>query len=148
MYLGIGKALGSAEKVDADILKGTTLKVYRFMFREGKPLGVHEVQRGLGLSSPSLASYHIDKLLQAELIKEQDKGYVVDRIVFENMIRVRRRLIPFQVTYSIFFLVTLFILLTYLRPPEVTSTYVFGLIVNLAAIFFSLYEVIRALKNV
>ena len=139
--------MSTAEKVDADILKGTTLKVYRFIFREGGPVGVHDVQRGLGLSSPSLASYHIDKLLQAGLIKEQDKGYIADRIMFENMVRVRRTLIPFQTAYMAFFVVAFLILLTYLRPPEVTSTYFFALVVSLVGVTTSLNEVMKAFKK-
>lgn len=118
------------------------------MFKVGKPVGIHELQRGLGLSSPSLALYHINKLVQAGLIREQDNGYLVDKIVFANMIRIKRTLIPFQTTYTVFFAVTLMILLTYLRPLEVTSTYVFALVVNSVAIATSLYEVIRALRKI
>jgi predicted transcriptional regulator len=140
--------LSTTEKDESNILRGTTLRVYNFMFKMGKPIGIHELQRGLGLSSPSLALYHINKLVQAGLIREQNKGYVVDKIVFANMIRIKRALIPFQTTYTVFFTVTLMILLTYLRPLEVTSTYVFALVVNSVAILTSLYEVIRALRKI
>jgi predicted DNA-binding transcriptional regulator len=139
--------LDTAEKVEVDILKGTTLKVYRLIFKEGKPLGIHDVQRGLGLSSPSLASYHIDKLLQAGLIKEQDKGYIVDRVVFDNMIRIRRTLIPFQTAYTAFFVAALLILLTYLKPPEITSTYAFAILISLVGIVTSLYEMIKTFRK-
>ncbi|MEM3403377.1 MAG: ArsR family transcriptional regulator [Nitrososphaeria archaeon] len=137
-----------ADKKGSDVLKGTTLKVYHYIFKQGKPVGVHEVQRGLTLSSPSLALYHISKLLEAGLVREEGKGYIVDRVVFENMIRVRRTLIPFHTTYAIFFITTLLILLTYLRPSAITSTYVFSLIVNIAAILVSIYEAIKALKKI
>jgi hypothetical protein len=140
--------LSTTGKDESNILKGTTLKVYNFMFKIGKPIGIHELQRGLGLSSPSLALYHITKLVQAGLIREQDKGYVVDKIVFDNMIRVKRTLIPLQTTYTIFFTMALVILLTYLRPLEMTSTYVFALAINLAAVATSLYEVIRVLRKI
>ncbi|MGQ9782252.1 MAG: winged helix-turn-helix domain-containing protein [Nitrososphaeria archaeon] len=106
------------------------------------------MQRGLGLSSPSLASYHIEKLLNTGLIRRLDEGYVVDRTLFENMIRLRRTLIPLQVTYTIFFLMAILILLTYLRPPQTTSTYVFSLAVIFVAFAASIYEVRRALRKV
>ena len=140
--------MGTAEKVEADILKGTTLKVYRLIFKEGRPVGVHDVQRGLGFSSPSLASYHISKLLNAGLIRQQDEGYVVDRVMFENTIRVRRTLIPLQTTYTIFFLMAFLVLLTYLRPPKITSTYVFSLAAIFVGFATSLYEVKRALSKI
>ncbi len=44
-----------SERDEEDVLKGTTLKVYRFIYRQGKPMGIHDVQRGLTLSSPSVA---------------------------------------------------------------------------------------------
>ncbi|MGD0330240.1 MAG: hypothetical protein ABSB40_07295 [Nitrososphaeria archaeon] len=133
---------------EAKILRGTTLRVYRFIFKVGKPVGISDVQEGLGFSSSSVASYHVNKLLQAGLVKEQDKGYVMDRVVFENMVRVRRTLIPFQTAYMAFFVVAFLILLTYLRPPQITSTYGFALVVCLVGVATSLYEVIRALKKV
>jgi len=54
------------EKSEEDVLKGTTLRVYRLIYRQGRPMGVHDVQRGLQLSSPSVAQYHIKKLLESE----------------------------------------------------------------------------------
>lgn len=49
-------------------LTGTTLKVYRLLYKEGKPLGLFEVQKMVGLSSPSVARYHLDKLLNQGLV--------------------------------------------------------------------------------
>ena len=135
------------EKSEEDVLKGTTLRVYRLIYRQGRPMGVHDVQRGLQLSSPSVAQYHIKKLLGAGLIREGQDGYVIDRIIFENMIRVRRALIPLQATYSIFFASTLVVMLTLLRPPSITSVYIFALVVNCVALAISLYDVSRALRK-
>jgi predicted DNA-binding transcriptional regulator len=128
----------------ADVLKGTTLKVYRYMYRQGRPVGFHDIQRGLGLSSASVSQYHIQKLLRLGLVKEEGNGYVVDKVVFENVIRVRRAIIPFQTTYSVFFAATLVILLVFLRPEPLTSLYVFALVVNIAALGVSLYETLVA----
>jgi len=140
--------LSEEEKDGTKILRGTTLRVYRFIFKEGGPVGISGVQEGLGFSSSSVASYHVNKLLQAGLIREQDKGYVVDKVVFENMIKVRRMLIPFQIAYMAFFVVAFLIFLAYLRPSQITSTYGFALVVCLVGVATSLYEVIRALKKV
>jgi len=140
--------LGEEKEGEAKILKGTTLRVYRFIFKEGKPVGISDVQEGLSFSSSSVASYHINKLLQAGLIKEQDKGYIVDRVVFDNMIRVRRTLIPFQMAYMTFFTLSFLVLLIYMRPSQITSAYGFSLVVCLVGVMISLYEVIRALKRV
>jgi hypothetical protein len=92
------------------------------------------------LSSPSVAQYHIKKLLDAGLINEQDSGYVVDRVLFENMIRIRKSIVPMQLTFMVFFISTLILLLTLLRPSSLTATYFFSVSINIAAIVLFAYE--------
>jgi hypothetical protein len=132
---------------DDNVLKGTTLRVYRLIFREGKPVRTYEVQRALKLSSPSLAQYHIAKLLKAGLIKESENGYTVDRVLFGNLVRVRRMVVPFQVTYTVLFASALTVMLTILRPPTLKSLYVFALVVIWIALLASLYESLKALRG-
>jgi len=135
----------SDEKGEDYVLKGTTLRVYRLLYRTGAPMGIRDVQRGLELSSPSVAEYHLKKLVRAGLVKAEQEGYTVDRIVFENVIRIRRTVIPLQTTFVAFFASALVVLLTILRPASITATYVFSLIVCLAAMAILLYEALRTL---
>jgi predicted transcriptional regulator len=69
-------------------LKGTTYKVYRYILKQNRPVGISDVQKGLGLSSPSVSQYHIRKLLQLGMIREEQSGYVIDKMVLENIIRI------------------------------------------------------------
>ncbi len=87
-----------------------------------------------------MAEYHIKKLVRAGLVREEDGGYVVDRLIFENVIRIRRTIIPLQTAYTAFFLSTLAILLTVFRPATVTSLYFFALLVNSGAVIVTVYE--------
>ena len=130
---------------DSDVLKGTTLRVYRYMYKQGRPLGFHDIQRGLDLSSVSVAQYHVGKLLRLGLVKEEASGYVVDRVVFESMIRVGRTVIPFQTSYATFFAATLVILLFFLRPTVLTSLYLFALVVDVVALGISIFESAKAI---
>ena len=132
---------------DSDVLKGTTLRVYRYMYKQGRPLGFHDIQRGLDLSSVSVAQYHVGKLLRLGLVKEEGSGYVVDRVVFESMIRVGRTVIPFQTSYATFFAATLVILLCFLRPTVLTSLYFFALVVDVTALGISIYESAKAIRR-
>ena len=129
-----------------DILEGTTRRVFRFVYRQQNPVGIHDVQRGLGLSSPSVAHYHIGKLVKAGLLKEEGGGYVVDKVVFENMIRVRRAAIPLQTAYAVFLLSAFALLVTVFRPASVSSTYVFAVVVIGAALAVSMFEAYKAMK--
>jgi hypothetical protein len=125
-------------------LSGTTLKVYRFMYRQGGPVGVHEVQRAMNLQSASTAHYQIRKLVDLGLVKEASGGYVVDKILFENMIRIGRSLIPIQATFAAFFGTTLIVLLTLLRPASIYGVYVFAVLINSAALGIFAYQTYRA----
>ena len=130
-----------------DVLRGLTLKVYRFILKNDRPVGIREVQRGLNLSSPTLALYHINKLEEAGFIKKELNGYVADRIVLRNLIRLRRVLIPRNLFYSVFFVTSLIFLVVFLKPPILTREYIFALGVISVAAATSVYETIKALSE-
>jgi hypothetical protein len=67
-----------SEPTSAEIesqLKGKTLIVYWFMLRAPDlPVGVREVQRELGFSSPSVSAHHLDKLHSLGLVDKSLRG--------------------------------------------------------------------------
>lgn len=126
-----------------DVLEGTTRRVFRFVYRQREPVGIHAIQRGLGLSSPSVASYHVGKLLKAGLLKEEGEGYIVDKVVFENMIRIGKSAVPFQTALAAFFLTALIVLMTVMRPVSLTSSYVFADAVVFVAAVVMTFEAYR-----
>jgi hypothetical protein len=102
------------------------------------------VQKGLAMSSPSVAQYHVKKLLQVGLIKEEQGGYVVDKNVFENVIRIRRSIIPVQVAYSAFFSTLLIALFVLFHPWFGSSLFVFSFAtIAIAAVLFG-YQAIKS----
>jgi hypothetical protein len=135
-----------SETKSDDILEGTTRRVFRFVYRQGEPVGIHDIQRGLGLSSPSVAHYHVGKLLKAGLLKEDGEGYTADKTVFENMIRIRRTVLPLQVGYAAFFVTALIALVTIMRPSQLSSTYVFAVALVIVAVGVSLFEAYKVMK--
>jgi repressor of nif and glnA expression len=130
-----------------DILRGLTLKVYKFILGNDKPVGIREVQRALNLSSPTLALYHMNKLEETGFIKKELNGYVADRIVLENFVRLRRVLIPRNFFYTVFLVTSLIFLGVFLRPPILTREYVFSLGVLIIAAATSVYETIKTLSG-
>jgi len=128
-------------------LTGTTLKVYRLLYKEARPLGLSEIQNRAGLSSASVAHYHMAKLMNQGLAYEKDGGYGVDKTLFENMIRIRRSLVPFQTTFAIFFGTTLVGLLFLVRPATISSLYIIALVINLVAFGIFLYQTFDTLRK-
>lgn len=121
-------------------LKGTALDVYLFLLKKNKPVGVREVQRALGLSSPSVANYHLAKLEEVGLLKRENGGYTVIKVLLEQSIKLNRFLVPRYLFYSIFAVAALLLELTVFKPTAVERGYVFSLAVIGVFIAFSCYE--------
>lgn len=89
-------------------LRGNTLRVYWYMLSQNEPVGVREVQRAIAMSSPSVASHHLSKLVSLELVERlPDNSYQVSRVVkvgvLKNFIEFRGRFLPRYVFVAIFF---------------------------------------------
>jgi len=138
----------SAMRDEDRVLTGKALRVYRYALKKGKPVGIREVQRALKLSSPTLASYHLSKLEEAGLLKQTVEGYVIDKVVLQNFVRLKRLLIPKYLFYSLFFATATAFELVLFKPPELTKEYVFATAVMMTATLSYSYETIKTLlKN-
>jgi predicted DNA-binding transcriptional regulator len=99
--------MSDMEKIEYQ-LRGKTLKVYLYMLKQGKPVGVREVQRELGFSSPSVAFHHLEKLMRLKVV-EQDQmdNYViakkVDPGILQAFVNVGRFSVPRVGFYAAFF---------------------------------------------
>ena len=120
---------------DISFLKGKTLKVYQYIVKSNEPARIREIQRNLKFSSPSLVIYHIQKLKEEGLVKEEALGYVPDKMVLKNLIRVRNSLIPRLFFYTLFFALAVIIELTLLLPTVITKEY-------FIAVFFTILAAI------
>jgi hypothetical protein len=83
---------------------GTTYDVYLCILTSNSPVGVREIWRALNLSSPSLAQYHVNKLMELKLIEPQAGKYVTnDQEQLEalrSFLMLRGMLIPRMVVYA------------------------------------------------
>jgi hypothetical protein len=86
--------------------EGTTLNVYSYVVKKGKPVGPREVMRGANLSNPSVAYWHLQKLENAGLLQKNGAGeYVVkEKTSISGHIWIGRNLVPRLMCYSLFFL--------------------------------------------
>jgi len=102
------------QELVSKMLKGRTMRVYSLLLTNDK-LGVREIQRTLGFSSPSLALHHLTKLCDLDLVDKNEHGeYFATEIVkvgsLSLFVRIGKALLPRFV-----FLATLFVgaLITY-----------------------------------
>ena len=91
--------------LDRKRLSGTSWNVYLYILTSDKPPGVRDIWRTLKLSSPSLAQYHINKLLELKLIVPTSDGkYQVNETeqmgALRSFVLLRGRLVPRLVFYG------------------------------------------------
>jgi len=84
---------------------GKTWDVYLCILTSSAPIGVREIWRALGLSSPSLAQYHVNKLRDLRLIESTTGGKYVtndeERLeALRSFLMLRGMLIPRMVVYA------------------------------------------------
>jgi hypothetical protein len=118
-----------------DNLEGNTLNVYVYAIKEGKPVGPREVMRATGLTSPSVAHWHLQKLEGLGLLTKTEYGeYIVkEKINVSGHLWVGRTLVPRLIFYSFFFLGILIMEVALLAVPlllqgQAVNMYLFYLI--------------------
>lgn len=90
-------------------LKGKTLQIYWYLLRDPETsVGVREVQRSLGLSSPSVAAHHLDKLLSLGLVEKTVRGeYLINQEIKVGVLKFFSRMGRFLVPRHLFYAVWL-----------------------------------------
>lgn len=133
-------------------LRGNTLRVYWYMLQQSKPVGVREVQRALGMSSPSVASHHLSKLLDLDLIaKQTDNSYELKQIVkvgtLRNFVAYRGVLLPRYAFVAFFFtaFTIAYLVIAFLVPVSPFDRYVATALGIVGALFgwFETYRLWR-----
>ena len=89
-------------------LRGKTLKVYLHLLTSDEPVGVREIQRRLGFSSPSVALHHLEKLLNMGLVEKDNYGRYsatkkVDVSILQSFSKIGRFMLPRLSFYAAFF---------------------------------------------
>jgi hypothetical protein len=126
-------------------VRGNALKVYLYVLRHG-PSELRDIQHGVGLSSASLASYHLGKLSEAGFVMQDEHGryFAVkeasDRVL-EGYSRMGHAIVP-----QLFFFALLFTILAAFFSFE--ALYTSGFTVYLVAVCAAMvlafwYETVR-----
>jgi len=126
-------------------ITGNTLRVYLHLIRNG-PCELREVQRGLSLSTPSLASYHLNRLVSAGYVKQDSDGKYLaikeaSTEILEGYTKVGTALVP-----QLFFFAVLFtILIVFFSYQAINSPefIIYLVATSLAAVVLLWYEAFK-----
>jgi len=137
------------KKIESE-LKGNTLRVYWFTLRSGgDSVGIREVQRALGFSSPTLAAYHLDKLVDLHLVeKKRGEYYLVKTVkvgVLKQFMKFGTFLLPRYLLYATFF--TALLVFCIVRFDQVSFWSVLALIFGVIGTAIFWYEAVRAWRE-
>ncbi|MHA2425238.1 MAG: hypothetical protein ACXAEF_10640 [Candidatus Thorarchaeota archaeon] len=140
-----------ADQVEPE-LKGNTLRVYWYMIQQGTAVGVREVQRALSMSSPSVASHHLSKLVDMDLIeKSPNNDYELKRLVkvgvLRNFVGYRGVLLPRYTFVAFFFTIftLIYVILSFYAPVRMFDRYI-AIAVGVIGALFGWFETYRLWK--
>jgi predicted DNA-binding transcriptional regulator len=135
-------------------LRGNTLRVYLTIIRNDNPMGIRELQRKLEFSSPALATYHLEKLENLQLIEKTSKGYVLIKEVkigaLAQTVKFGSLLLP-RYTFYVALFATLLVL--YLVSAWFSGSFewninsISAILLGLLAVLVMVYECIRIWKS-
>ena len=133
------------KKIESE-LKGNTLRAYWALLNsENESIGVRELQRKLGFSSPALATYHLNKLEELGLVVNERGDYRLIREVkvgvLEQFIKLGVFRLPRYVLYATLFTTLLIYFAS--QPREINFYSIFALIFGVLATGILWYETIR-----
>jgi DNA-binding transcriptional ArsR family regulator len=142
--------IGDDAVIEAE-LKGKTLLVYMYLIKSKDPaVGVREVQRALGFSSPSVSSYHLNKLQELGLVASERGDY---RLVREVKVGVLRQfvtlggvMLPRFLFYAVL-VTTMFLTYLYQFPFRPTRQYVTTLFLGAVPTTVLWYETARIWRD-
>ena len=137
------------EKIASE-LRGNSLRVYWALLNSSDgTMGVRELQRQLGFSSPALAAYHLNKLVEMRLVARERGDYRLVREVrvgvLKQFVKLGTFLLPRYVLYATMFTTLLAFLLTQLR--ELMFYSVFALVLGGLGTVIFWYEAVRVWRQ-
>ena len=143
--------MATDEAIIESELKGKTLLVYMYIIRVNQPsVGVREIQRALGFSSPSVSAYHLNKLKDLGLVESIRGDYSLIRVVKVGVLRqfvtFGGIMLPRYLFYAVL-LTTMLITYVLQFPMEPTRQNITTLIMGAVPAIILWYETIRIWRD-
>ncbi len=144
--------MSSEEAIIESELKGKTLLVYMHMLKTpNDSVGVRQVQRDLGFSSPSVSSYHLNKLQELNLVANDYGDY---KLITDIKVGVLRQFVTFGGVmlprYLFYAVLMTTMLVTYLfqLPSVITRDTITAIIMGLVPNIILWYETIKIWRDI
>jgi len=133
-------------------LTGNTLRVYTYIFKVKKS-SIKDVQISVGLNSPALAQYHLEKLVSLGLAKRDDMTgeYVLVKEVkvetLEQFLKIGSYIIPRLLLYAVMLSVILSYFTVFISGFVLNGYTLWTFVIGGFALVVLWYETAKAWKN-
>lgn len=126
-------------------VRGNALKIYLYLLRHGSS-ELRDIQRGVGLSSASLASYHLGKLTEAGFVVQDERGrYSAVKESSDRVLEGYSRIGPAIVPQLFFFAVLFTVLVAFFSFEALSASgftvYIVAICAAMVLVFW--YETVR-----
>jgi hypothetical protein len=143
--------LATDEAIIESELKGKTLIVYMYIIRVNQPsVGVREIQRALGFSSPSDSAYHLNKLKDLGLVESIRGDYSLIRMVkvgvLKQFVTFGGIMLPRYLFYAVL-MTTMLVTYVLQFPMEPTRQNITTLIMGAVPAIILWYETARIWRD-
>ncbi len=143
--------MATDEAIIESELKGKTLLVYMYIIRVNQPsVGVREIQRALGFSSPSVSAYHLNKLKDLGLVESIRGDYSLIRMVkvgvLKQFVTFGGIMLPRYLFYAVL-MTTMLVTYVLQFPMEPTRQNITTLIMGTVPAIILWYETIRIWRD-
>ncbi len=143
--------MATDEAIIESELKGKTLLVYMYIIRVNQPsVGVREIQRALGFSSPSVSAYHLNKLKDLGLVESIRGDYSLIRMVkvgvLKQFVTFGGIMLPRYLFYAVL-MTTMLVTYVLQFPMEPTRQNITTLIMGAVPAIILWYETARIWRD-
>jgi hypothetical protein len=133
------------ERAEIPEVRGNTLRVYLHVLKHG-PCELREVQHGLALSSPSLASYHLNRLIEAGYVTQEGSGkYIALKDATSEFLagysKIGATIVPQSFFFSLFF--TMLVAFFGFEALYTPAFVMYLVVISSAAVAVLWYETVR-----
>ncbi|MFW9874615.1 MAG: hypothetical protein ACFFG0_16030 [Candidatus Thorarchaeota archaeon] len=130
-------------------LNGRTLMVY-FVLLNKKSIGVRDLQRHLELSSPSVAKYHLEKLVNLNLVENRNGIYHLEKKadlpLLTSWVLIGKHLLPKVICAAVFFTILFISYLSFIYSYWNKDS-LFVILFGLGIMIYVWFDAILQFKN-
>ncbi|EZQ02081.1 ArsR family transcriptional regulator [Candidatus Acidianus copahuensis] len=123
-------------------------KIYFYLLKQKDPVGIKKIQRDLKVSSASLVYYHLKKLEEQGLVREKADGYVVEKVILSDYVKIANIIVPRSAFFASFLISSIGIMLFFIVKGLYPQASLLGVIELIFVAWLFVSDLIKKYKEI